>query len=200
MESQLKKYFLFLFPYLIATFLMLIAESVPPQDTAEHHLLYAFPRLSALANLAFLPFLIGLYRLSEISRDKLIIAFACIEILFAAQPDFLKVFFGYAFDLSTSVLELLLAIAKTTVCAWMLIRTKNLRIAAITLTVLLAPLLIHKMSDFATPITEFFSGEFFLRLWEYTISFVLPLSILGFYLHYTAGRNAPNKNTPTTAE
>lgn len=201
MDPSFRKYFLFLFPYIVVGFLSQGAGTFFGAEEANVSTalsLATFPRLNAFKTLSLVVCVIGLCELAKRSRDKRVVAFSVISCLFFYSFDFLTLFFGYHYSYFTTVLilvyGLLLAVAIFITCLCMLIRInrvkKIVRAAIVSGLVLMMPILIPKISDYPPPATAFFTGEVFLCCWGYIVKVVVPVAILGLYLRYCVAPKA----------
>lgn len=143
--------------------------------------------------------------MAELSRDKLVIAFAGIEFIACYRTNLQEIIFGYNIQIGFAALEILLAIAEIAICARMLIRINRIKKIAIPVVLLavalLVPDLISRMSDYTTSFTAFLSGEFFPRLREYVGTLILPIGVFGFYLRYCVAKNLPDSpSAPDASE
>lgn len=186
MHSLLKQYFLFLTPYILAEFCHEIALSFFVQEDSCVDLIGDFPRLSALESLTHILYLLGFYELAKQSRDKLIIALAAIVLISNFYSDLTCLFTGISYY-SLAIVDAVILIAAVVICIWMLIRIN--RVKKIVPTVIIAlvafvfPLLVPKLSDHATPLTEFLASDAFLQVWG-TLPEALIVAVLGLYLRY----------------
>ena len=202
MHSLLKQYFLFLTPYILAEFCHEIALSFFVQEDSCVDLIGDFPRLSALESLTHILYLLGFYELAKQSRDKLIIALAAIVLIDNSYSDLTRLFTGIR-SYSLAIVDAVMFIAPDVICIWMLIRIN--RVKKIVPTVIIAlvafvfPLLVPKLSDHATPLTEFLASDAFRNVWE-TLLETLIVAILGLYLRYCIVPKKTETDTALTAE
>ena len=186
MHSLLKQYFLFLTPYILAEFCFNIATAFFTPEYEALDLVRDFPRLGALVSLTRILYFLGFYELAKQSRDKLIIALAAIVLIANFNSDLTCLFTGIRYY-SLAIVDAVTLIAPVVICIWMLIRIN--RVKKIVPTVIIAlvafvfPLLVPKLSDHATPLTEFLASDAFLQVWG-TLPGALIVAVLGLYLRY----------------
>lgn len=193
MDPKSRNCFLFLLPYVVATFLTRCAMLFfTPEATNPFTTFYSeFVRLNAFENLSPTVCVVALYALVKHTRDKLILAFSIIVIFSFYGISLVKLLLGYHYH-SMAIFVCLFSqlIAICVACLWMLVRINRVKkvanAAIISAIALIAPFVIREIPTRPTALTEFLSGEIFWGLWGYATTIIVPVVILGLYLRYCA--------------
>lgn len=175
-------------PYLVATLAGTVVYAIFGDAGIIPGFNYAFPRLHAATELAWILFMLGLYELAKMTKDKLVAAFAAIALLDGYRLFFLQMFLGGDAVMFYDIASDVCAIAMFIVCVLMLVRARRARRYAVpaALTaffVLFSPHWIFLVSEHATPTTDFLKSKFAADVFGVLLGEIVPVALLWIYIH-----------------